>query len=1042
MAETTNLRQMPGTVTNFETATEHFSTLLAHAKSSLEQASVYNLQIILETTIGNFERVIDLSLAGLQLLGEKIPTRPRAIQNTIRQEIQQIQAQLSTRDVAAIQDEPPMQSAAALAKIHLMAYTIPALYYTNTDLSNLFYLKMVTLSLQDGNTAVSAMAYLGLGRYWGEVLHDFPGRHQFGKLGLDLVERFGVLELQCNTLFLFGGFIGHWRHHAQQDLSTLRNAFCAGIESGNFIWACYANNVMTMKMVMLGTPLTDLVMETQRSLDYAQQVGELFTPTCLLSTRQFARCLQGLTAASQSFTDESFDESQHVEMIASHPGLVVSLNWYYFLKLQTLYLCQDYAQALAIAEQAETSIPMVQGLMQSADFYFYQSLVWIALFPTVDEPTQLRYRRLLQRNLKLLKKWATHCSANFQCRYTLVAAEVAWLRHRTQSVPRLYQQAIQAAKTDGYLNVYAIACERAAVFYEAEGVEVVAKAYFQEAQASYLRWGATAKGKLIDLHLAGLTRNEADSCRSESELCLNPPRIEDSLDLRTVLKASQPLLSEIVLSKLLINVLQVVMENAGAQRGILILQQEGQWLIEAMSNIASDQATTLQSLPLDSLNPKTQTPYLSNAIAHFVIRNRTILISDQASQDERFLYDPYIQQTQPKSVLCTPLIHQNQCIGLLYLENNITTNVFTPERVEILRPLVSQVAISIENSRLYEQLSSALTSERQARIALQAIEARQSQFLDGVPIGILVVDALGKPYYTNQTAVEILGKRSLDPAHAQPFQDAYRTFQAGTEHPYPLDRLPIVRALQGETVSIDDLVIHQDDQVIPLEISARPIFDPQGQIVYAIAAFQDITQRKKAEAERINLLQTEQWLRQDNRLLQQLAHYDGLTQISNRRRFDDLFALEWGRACREQIPLSVILCDVDFFKAFNDCYGHPAGDDCLKKIAIALENSTHRETDLTARYGGEEFVLLLPNTDLSGAEQVAERAKRNVAALQIEHVRSQVKPQVSISLGYATLIPSPQDDPATLLARADSALYLAKQQGRDRYCCLASEVKE
>jgi diguanylate cyclase (GGDEF)-like protein len=474
------------------------------------------------------------------------------------------------------------------------------------------------------------------------------------------------------------------------------------------------------------------------------------------------------------------------------------------------------------------------------------------------------------------------------------------------------------------------------------------------------------------------------------------------------------------------------------------LKQDEQWLIEAISNISSDQATNdqatlLQSLPLNSLNPDTQTPYLSNAIAHFVIRNQTLLISGHASQDERFLYDPYIQQTQPKSVLCTPLIHQSQCIGLLYLENNLTTDVFTPGRVEILRLLVSQVAISIENSRLYEQLRSALTSERQARIALQASEARQAQFLDGVPIGILVVDAQGKPYYTNQTAAEILDKNSLATAHVQSFQDAYQAFQAETEQPYPPDRLPIVRALQGETVSIDDLEIHQDGEVIPLEISARPIFDPQGQIVYAIAAFQDITQRKKAEAERINLLQTERWLRQDNRLLQQLANYDGLTQISNRRRFDDLFALEWGRACREQTSLSVILCDVDFFKAFNDYYGHQAGDDCLKKIAIALEKSIHRETDLTARYGGEEFVLLLPNTHLAGAERVAERAKQNVAALRIEHARSQVKPQVSISLGYAALVPSSEDDPNTLLARADAALYLAKHQGRDRYYGLVPE---
>lgn len=179
-------------------------------------------------------------------------------------------------------------------------------------------------------------------------------------------------------------------------------------------------------------------------------------------------------------------------------------------------------------------------------------------------------------------------------------------------------------------------------------------------------------------------------------------------------------------------------------------------------------------------------------------------------------------------------------------------------------------------------------------------------------------------------------------------------------------------------------------------------------------------------------LVAESALQAANQELQRLAHLDGLTQVANRRCFDDYLAQEWRRLAREQLPLSLILCDVDFFKQYNDNYGHQVGDTCLCNIANAIRSAINRPADLVARYGGEEFVVILPNTPLAGAVQVGQKIRSQVAQLQIAHVGSQISPFVTLSFGIASVIPLPDGNVAQLITATDRALYQAKLNGRDR----------
>jgi len=438
---------------------------------------------------------------------------------------------------------------------------------------------------------------------------------------------------------------------------------------------------------------------------------------------------------------EAYDEvellSQHLEGNDRN-----GLHYLYLNKLILCYLFEELPQAIANTAKAEEYIDSAIALLCVPLFHFYDSLVQLAIWTDSSTSDRELILEKVAHNQQKLKTWAEHAPMNHLHKSYLVEAE----RHRVlgENVEAMddYDRAISIAKENEYVNEEAIANELAAKFYLAWGKETIAQTYIIAAYYAYSRWGAKAKIEDLEKRYPQLlapifTRNPGAQLGDTVTLTTHEiaalkvttstgTGISSALDLTTVIEASQVISGEINLDKLISTLMNVVMENAGATGGALILEQSGELFITAQS-LGSE--CHLQSISVDSSQE------IPVSIVNYVWRTAETLVINDVTKEANWAGEPYIIQRHPKSLLCLPIQHQGICRGILYLENNLTEAAFTADRLELLKVLSAQAAISIENARLYQSLEEKVQqrtaqladSNRQLALAYEEITALNSR---------------------------------------------------------------------------------------------------------------------------------------------------------------------------------------------------------------------------------------------------------------------------------------------------------------------------
>lgn len=405
---------------------------------------------------------------------------------------------------------------------------------------------------------------------------------------------------------------------------------------------------------------------------------------------------------------------------------------------------------------------------------------------------------------------------------------------------QLYERGIKRAKVEGKLYEEALGYELAGEFYLEAGMEEIAETYLSKARSAYHAWQAQDKVQDLESKYPLFFRHKLSETEVDPNYNFSQKTTQNttaktetsSLDLSSIIKASQTLAREVILDSLLAKMMKIIIETAGAEKGYLIMEKEdGQWAIEAAA-IAKVDVEVLQSIPIETERSESEMPMVSNTIVNYAIRTQKNVVLKNAVKEGNFTNTPYIQKQKPKSVLCSPLQNQGQLVGVIYLENNQVAGAFTSERIQLLNMLAASAAAAIENAKQ-------LASSRQS-------EAKLTQILEALPVGVMLVEDKGNVCYLNKTAEQLLGKGKAEVTSAD-ISSVYQLYVADSDRLYPSDRLPPLRALTGENVIVDDLEIHRQGEIIPIEMRSTPAIDARGNVVYTINVFADIGERKRAQ---------------------------------------------------------------------------------------------------------------------------------------------------------------------------------------------------
>ena len=687
---------------NFDKAEEFFNLILSQAKSNLDKAETYIIRIVLCENIGKYTEAIQIASEALKTVDLSLPvTENTEIIHNLELELQLYHSHLKNIKIAKLVNVPKLTDLEIKTRIKILINITGPAYFTDQDLLALASLKVVNLSIEHGNSEESAYAYAFWGLIAGARFADYEIGYEFGQLAMRLNEQFNNINLACKIFNMFGGLTSPWRRHLKESIPILRNGYLAGVETGN-VYVSYNSYNLIVQRILAADNFSDILEESNKHFDFLKQIKNYIFAEVQQLFQHVLFNLKGLTPDKFSFSDENFDEFQCIQNW-QEKAFLTGVAPYNIFKSQILFLYGDYKQALNQARESQNSLVFVSGVPIQAEHYLYYSLTLTALYPTASPTQQQEYWETLEANQQKMKIWADNCPENFLHKYLLVEAEISRISGKEIEAIDLYDRAIDSAHENGYIQNEALGNELAAKFWLGKGKEEFAQLYLKKAHYGYQLWGAQRKVEDLEEEYPNLVA-KSSTAKSIKETPGATTRITSTetsidLDLATVMKASQAIAGEIVLDKLLASLMRILIENAGAQCGYLILETEGELRIEAAGSVNSDTITVLQSIPIEGSQK------VSPTIINYVARTCESLVLNDATNEDNFTNDPYIKEHQPKSILCVPLINQGKLTSIVYLENNATTGAFTPDRVEVLKVLSSSAAISIENARLYANLA-------------------------------------------------------------------------------------------------------------------------------------------------------------------------------------------------------------------------------------------------------------------------------------------------------------------------------------------------
>lgn len=673
---------------DLSSAEERLASLMEGTIGFADRAAVICLTVLLFFTTGRNVEAVETGVGFLLDAGIAWPLQPNHAD--VVSEFEELHRQLLERPIEELADSPEMTDQHIMSCMAVMTEVFPAAYAVDRRLMEFLLLRMTVLSLQHGLCDSSSVAFSALNMALGVQFGDYATAYKFGELSRRLVDQGRAGRYKARVYSLFAGFAVPWIKPLSYSAPLTEEAFRISTATGDLAFAAYnARNHITHE-IMSGKPLSEVQERAENALAFARTVELGLPHENFFSQARFIRKLRGIAADGSADVDD-----WAIRQVEPQPGAAMMVCYHWVFRLVEHYLTEDFTAAREAASHVEPIKWAMRSSIEEAEFEFYAGLNASALAVRDVIPAGRREQHLeeLHRRHTRLATWANGCEETFACREALLAAEIAQLEGRGAEAQSLYEKAIRTARANGFLQVEAIASELAGRFYVTHGLDIPAEAYLRRAREAFSRWGAVAKARLLDFRFINLT-DRASLPQSHASLTLPVA----SLDIDAVGKASRVLSSETVLAGLIEKLMKLAVQHSGAERGVLMLLSGTELYIEATA------ATRESEIDVRQDRRRPTASELPASVLQYVLRTQSPLALHDVAAGIFDPADEYFQANQPRSILCVPVFNATDLIGLLYVENNVVSDVFSEDRTSVLGFLASQAGIWLGNARLYSEL--------------------------------------------------------------------------------------------------------------------------------------------------------------------------------------------------------------------------------------------------------------------------------------------------------------------------------------------------
>jgi predicted ATPase/signal transduction histidine kinase len=694
----------------FEPALAAYAALLPHARTPIERARVMRLRSVQYENMARYADALASTHEALSLLGVVLPQGENAQGRALEQEIESIGRLLRGREIASLIELPPMTDASMRMVMAMLTEIWSAAYiHGSATLARLLSATMVRLSLEHGHVEESAYGYVTHAITVGPVLGDYDAAYQFGRLALAVNEKLNDKRLRAKVYQQFHAHVNLWCRPLASCIAYAREACRAGLESGDFLYAAYGAGTEPWAAIACTEDLAQFVVDYEPGVALIERLKNQGFADSVRLIVNGARALQGQTQAPLSLSHASLSEDDYFRRYSGNPFFA---GIHAVTRLQLCLLLGNAAQALQAAERAAPLVAHMPGTIWPVLHGFWHGLALAAGIENMPADGARAARAALDDARALFEQMAQHCADNYAPQAWLLGAESARLDGRAQDAAALYEQAIEFTASRPLLPMQALAHELYGRFRLARGQAHLARLHLAQARAGYARWGATAK-------LAAMQQQypELLLARRDDSVGVPPPALAsllpagaDGLDLSSVLQSAQAIAGEVELGALLEQLLAIAIQNAGAERGALVLESDSGPRVHAPGD-----DTPTAGVPLE------QSPAVPAGIVNVVRRTGASLVLAHADSDEQHGVEPYVQQHRPRSVMCLPLQRSGRALGVLYLEHRRVAGVFTPQRLSTLRVLAAQAAISLENARLFAAMKQEIAERQRAQAEVERL---------------------------------------------------------------------------------------------------------------------------------------------------------------------------------------------------------------------------------------------------------------------------------------------------------------------------------